>query len=141
MRSAFPLLVVISAVVALAATGSLFASSPWIVAVQAAAIGLSVWARRSFPSGTFRVVAAPGSPSVIRRGPYRLIRHPMYAAVLLFIWTAILSHLRPVTLAIGIVVTVIVLLRVIAEERVLRANYPDYREYARSTRALIPFLV
>ena len=141
ISSPAPLVVVIGAIVVLAVTRNLFAASPSVVALQAMAIALSVWARRSFPKGTFRVVADPGGASIVRRGPYRLIRHPMYAAVLLFIWTAVLSHLSLFTVVLAAVVTMIVTSRVIAEERVLRARYPDYAEYARSTKAIIPFIV
>lgn len=141
ITSPAPLVVVITAIAILAVTGNLFSASPYVIAVQAMAIALSVWARRSFPSGTFRVAAAPGGSSIVRRGPYRFVRHPMYSAVLLFIWAAILSHRSPWTLALGAVVTMVVLARVIAEERLLRERYEDYREYARSTKALIPFIV
>jgi protein-S-isoprenylcysteine O-methyltransferase Ste14 len=64
----------------------------------------------------------------------------MYSAALLFIWTAVLSHLSFWTLAIGAVVTSVVLRRVVVEERLLRTRYPEYGEYARSTKALIPFV-
>jgi protein-S-isoprenylcysteine O-methyltransferase Ste14 len=65
----------------------------------------------------------------------------MYWAVLLFIWAAVLSHLSRWTPLLGGLVTLVVSLRIIAEERVLRARYPDYDAYARSTKALIPFVV
>lgn len=134
------LIVVISAIVVLAVTRNLFAASPYVIAAQAMAVVLSVWARRSFPKRTFRVAAVPGGSSVIRRGPYRFVRHPMYSAALLFIWTAVLSHLSFWTLAIGAVVTSVVLRRVVVEERLLRTRYPEYGEYAHSTKALIPFV-
>ena len=141
IASAAPLIVVISAIAVLAATGNLFAASVLVIALQIIAVGLSVWSRRSFPKGAFRVAAAPGADSVIRRGPYRFIRHPMYAAVLLFIWTAVLSHRSLVTVTVGAIVTLVVATRVVAEERVLRARYPDYVDYARSTKAIVPFVL
>lgn len=141
LASPAPLVVVIGAIVVLAVTRNLFAASRYVLVLQAMAIALSVWARRSFPKGTFRVAADPGGASIVRRGPYRLIRHPMYAAVLLFIWAAVLSHLSLFTLAVGAVVTLVVASRVVAEERILRSRYPDYAEYARSTKAIIPFIV
>ena len=140
IASALPLLVVIAAIVVLGVTGNLFAASPLVIAAQAGAVGLSVWARRSFQKGAFRVTATPGSSSIIRGGPYHFVRHPMYAAALLFIWTAVVSHLSVFTLAIGVVVAAVVITRVIVEERLLRARYPEYDDYARSTKALVPYV-
>jgi protein-S-isoprenylcysteine O-methyltransferase Ste14 len=141
IASAFPLLFVIAAIVVLGVTHSLFAASPLVIAAQVGAIGLSVWARQSFSKGAFRIVAVPSGPSVIQRGPYRFIRHPMYSAALLFVWTAILSHLSVLNVTIGVAVTSVVVVRIVAEERLLRAVYPEYGEYTRSTKALVPFVV
>ena len=141
ITSALPLLVVIGAIVFLALTHSLLSASPLVIAVQLAAIALSVSARLSFPRDAFRVVAAPGGSEIIRRGPYRFIRHPMYAAALLFIWSAILSHLSWLNVSVGVVVTAFACARVIAEERLLRQRFPAYVDYARSTKAVIPFVI
>ena len=140
MASALPLVLVVAAIAALAVTGNLLSASPFVIAAQVAAIGLNVWARRSFNAGTFRVSAAPGGTAIIRRGPYGVIRHPMYSAVLLFVWAAVLSHVSALTLTIGAAVTVIAVTRVFTEERLLRAQYPDYEDYSRSTKALVPYV-
>jgi protein-S-isoprenylcysteine O-methyltransferase Ste14 len=140
IASALPLLIAVGAIVVLGVTGNLFASSPFVIAAQMAAVGLNLWARRSFQKGTFRVSAAPSGTSVIRRGPYRVVRHPMYSSVLLFIWAAVVSHASVLTLTIGIAATVMIVVRVIAEERLLRAHYPEYHDYTRSTKALVPYV-
>ena len=141
MASAAPLLLVIASIVALGVTGNLFVLSPPVIAVQAAAIGLSIWARRSFQKGAFRVTAEPGGSAIIRNGPYRFVRHPMYAAALLFIWAAVVSHLSVFTVVVGLAVSGIAIARVVVEERLLRAQYSDYEDYARATKALVPFVV
>jgi len=140
MASAIPLLLVVAAIAALGVTGNLFSPSPFVIAAQVAALGLNIWARISFQRGAFRVTAAPSGTSIIERGPYRLIRHPMYSAVLLFIWAGIASHFSALTLAIGIAVTVMTIARVIVEERLLRATYPEYLDYSKSTKALVPYV-
>jgi len=140
ISSPLPLLFVIAAIAVLGVTGNLFSSSPFVITVQVAAVVLNVWARTSFQSGTFRVTAAPDAASLITRGPYRFIRHPMYSAVLVFIWAGVASHLSILTLAIAITVTGVCIVRVIVEERLLRAKYPEYLDYSRTTKALIPFV-
>lgn len=140
ISSALPLLLVVAAIGVLGVTGNLFSSSPFVIAAQVAALGLNIWARSSFQKGTFRVTAAPSGTSIITRGPYRFIRHPMYSAALLFIWAGVVSHLSALTLAIGIAATALCVVRVIVEERILRATYSDYLDYSRSTKALIPYI-
>jgi protein-S-isoprenylcysteine O-methyltransferase Ste14 len=139
--SRYALLLVIGAAVLLAATDGLFSSSAVVIAAQFLAVGISIWARRSFPTNSFRVDATPSAETVIRRGPYRLIRHPMYSAALLFIWAAVLSHFSVRTGAIGTAVTIIIALRVVFEERLLRERYPDYEAYTKVTKAIVPYLI
>ena len=141
ITSPLPLLVVVAAIAVLGVTGNLFAASPFVIPAQVAAAVLNIWARILFQRGTFRVTAAPGGAPIITRGPYRFIRHPMYSAALVFIWAGVASHLSELTLAIGIAVTAVVIARVVVEERLLRAKYPEYLDYSLSTKALIPFIL
>ena len=84
IASPLPLLFVVAAIAVLGVTGNLFASSPFVITAQVAAVVLNVWARISFQRGTFRVTAAPSGAPIVTRGPYRFIRHPMYSAALVF---------------------------------------------------------
>lgn len=139
--SRFALAFVIATLIVLAVTGSLFSRSPVVIAVQLVAVTLAIWARRSFPARAFRVTSGPAADAVIRRGPYRLIRHPMYAAALLLIWAAVLSHIAIWTLGLAVVLSAVVAVRIAVEERVLRERYSDYSVYAETTRAVIPYLL
>jgi methyltransferase len=61
-----------------AASSSVFAGG---MAVFAASKALKWWAITALgPSWTFRVLVVPGAP-LVRRGPYRIMRHPNYVAV------------------------------------------------------------
>lgn len=133
--------IIIAIVATLALTGNLFGASPVLIAVQLVAVALSVSARRSFPRGSFRVVAAPGGETLLRKGPYRFIRHPMYSAALLLIWSGILAHISFLTVSLGVLATGVAAIRIIVEERLLRERYSDYGHYAKTTKAVIPFVV
>ena len=139
--SRYALFFVIGTVVLLAVTNDLLSPSPYVIIAQFLAVSTAVWARRSFPANTFRVDSTPSAGIVIRSGPYRLIRHPMYSAALLLIWAAVLSHISLWTITVGLLVLVIVVLRVVYEERYLCELYPDYTEYMKVTKAIIPFII
>jgi len=141
IASAFPLVISIGALIVLAATGNLFSPSPIAIAAQVAAVALNIWARISFKKGTFRITAEPEGVSILKVGPYRFIRHPMYAALLLFVWAGIASHLSVFTISITTGITAVCVCRIIVEERLLRARYPEYVAYARATKRLIPFVI
>jgi protein-S-isoprenylcysteine O-methyltransferase len=138
-KLAFPVL--LAGLVFLAVRGSLFSRSPIVIVLQLLALAINAAARRAFPAGQFRVMAEPGPGEMLRRGPYRLIRHPMYAGALLFLWTGIVAHWSVVPVVVGLVISALGAIRVADEERVLRARFPDYGEYARGTKRVIPFVV
>jgi protein-S-isoprenylcysteine O-methyltransferase Ste14 len=122
-------------------SGNFFSRSPFVVAGQLLAVALSVWARRSFKSGQFSVHAEPLEGTLLRTGPYQVIRHPMYAAALLLIWSSVFGHLSLVTAIIGFVITCIIAVRIVTEEQFLRSRFPEYAEYSRTTKRVIPFLI
>jgi len=65
----------------------------------------------------------------------------MYAAALVLIWATVLSHPSLLCLLVGAAVIVVVVPRILDEERRLRDRYPGYADYARSTKALVPFVL
>jgi protein-S-isoprenylcysteine O-methyltransferase Ste14 len=120
--------------------GDLFSVSPWVIAGQVLCLVLVVSARLMFRNQQFRAVAEPGSGSLVRTGPYRVIRHPAYAGVMTFLLISVLSHLSFLNAGMWIATLLVVLWRIDIEERLLRRQYPEYSEYQRQTRRLIPFV-
>ena len=139
--SKFALLFVIVTILYLLISGNLFSLSPVIITTQLVAVALSVWARRSFQTGQFNIQAEPKEGHVLTKGPYQFIRHPMYAAALLLIWAGILGHVSPINLIIGVIITGLVAIRIVVEEQYLRTCYPDYAEYSRITKRIIPLII
>ena len=78
---------------------------------------------------------------MISSGPYQFIRHPMYASALVIIWSGVLGHFSYLNLVIGVMVTVVVSIRIRIEEQYLRAHYPEYLDFSRKTKMLIPYVI
>ena len=81
-------------VVSLVFRESLFASGVIAIVLQIAAALLMVWARLSFGRRSFHATADATEGGVVTWGPYRYLRHPIYAAILYFIWAEILDASR-----------------------------------------------
>ena len=135
------LLLMVAAMVALIFRESLFGSSPIPIVVQALSVLLMVWARLTFKWRSFHAAANPTEGGLVRSGPYRFIRHPIYAAVLYFAWAGIVSHPGFVNVLLGILVLAGAVMRLVPEEKLLLDMYPDYAEYARQTKRIIPYLL
>jgi protein-S-isoprenylcysteine O-methyltransferase Ste14 len=121
--------------------GALFARNIVGIAVQVAAVLLMVWARLTFGMRSFHAGANPTAGGLVTSGPYRFLRHPIYAAILYFVWAGVLTHLGLTNLLLAGIATAATAVRIVAEERLLVASYPDYRDYASRTRRVVPFVL
>lgn len=129
------------AVVSLLFRDSLFAHGAIPIALQAVAGLLMLWARVSFGRRSFHAGANPTVGGLVSAGPYRWVRHPIYTAVLLFMWTGVAAHGSILSLLTGIVATAALAARIGAEEDLIVETYPAYSEYARRTKRIIPFVL
>lgn len=72
----------------------LLTPSPIAIAVQACAVALLLWARVTFGLRSFHAAANPTGGGLVTTGPYRFLRHPIYAAILYFVWAGVLGQAR-----------------------------------------------
>lgn len=89
--------------------------------------------------GAFSIL--PADRGVVRRGPYRLVRHPAYAAELAMVF--VLAARAPVLQAapLALLAFVSTWVRILSEEKLL-LHHSDYREYTTKVRfRLIPGLL
>lgn len=132
------LLLMLVGMLGLLGTRSLFARNAVEIAVQVAAFGLMVWARLTFGSRSFHATADPTPGGLVTTGPYRYVRHPIYTAICLFGWAGVVSNASGLAAALGVVLTAGAVVRMFCEERLVVERYPEYREYARRTKRMVP---
>jgi len=142
-RSLAATVLLVVAVLLLLRNHALIARAPLGLALQGLAVALMLWARLTFGMRSFHATANPTAGGLVTAGPYRYWRHPIYAAVLLFVWSGILARgVAPaaVDLALGAFATLMTAVRIQAEEQLLRAAIPEYGAYAARTKRLVPFV-
>ena len=140
LLSILGLLLAAAAMVALLFVHHLFATSPYLLAVQVAAALLMIWARKTFGLRSFHAAASTSEGGLVTTGPYRYWRHPIYISIIYFIWAGQVQAPGAVPLALAATASLGLFARMLIEERFLTQVYPEYPEYAKSAKRLIPFV-
>lgn len=134
------LLMMVGALVGLFVGGNLLSWEPTALVPQTIAVGLTVWARVTFGGRSFHASAEPTRGGLVKTGPYRYIRHPIYTSVCLFGWGSILAHWTLESSILGVLLLLGGLIRMLCEERLIGELYPEYAEYSKATKRMIPFV-
>ena len=106
----------------------------------AVGLGFAAWARAHLGRNWSGIVTVKEDHALVRTGPYRAVRHPIY--------TGLLLALTGTAMAIGewrgvlaVICALIGFLRKIqVEEKRMSENFPEYSRYRQQTAALIPLL-
>ena len=122
-------------------TGPIFADNPFLLIIEWIGLGLGFWAVMVMKPGRFNIIPDPRSNStLIRGGPYRLIRHPMYLALLVTTLPLVLDHFTPFRLLLWIILLIDLILKIHYEEMLLQAGLRGYENYRRISYRLIPYI-
>lgn len=85
--------------------------------------------------------AVPAARRLVRNGPYRIVRHPLYAAELVTFAGVVLGGLTPFSAALLVALVAVQSYRALQEEKVLTEAFPEYAEYSQDTRRFIPGVI
>lgn len=88
-----------------------------------------------------RIIEVEKGQKVISTGPYAIIRHPMYVAVLMMYVLSPLALGSYWAVLAVLPLPVLVIFRIKSEEKILRDKLPGYREYTQKVKyRLIPYI-
>jgi protein-S-isoprenylcysteine O-methyltransferase Ste14 len=107
------------------------------------AVALSLTATRALGREHLRFDAAIGAEhELVRSGPYRLVRHPIYTSMLCVLWGVGFMAASPMLFVVATAVFLVgTEIRVRIEDQLLAARFGEqFEQYRRSTRAYLPLL-
>ena len=106
-----------------------------------ASLLLAGWAVKVMRLGHFNVLPTIKSGAIlITHGPYRYIRHPMYASLLLAGAGLLLISCSWLRLAAFLALWLVLSCKIRIEEKLLADHFPAYSSYRKHSRMLFPWL-
>jgi protein-S-isoprenylcysteine O-methyltransferase Ste14 len=107
--------------------------------LQILALLPGIWALIVIPPKWWRVSPAPAAEGeLIIKGPYRIIRHPMYGTLLLLVLIHVGFQPQLKTALLGLGLLLVLLMKIKLEEGLLVKAFPAYAHYQGKSYALIP---
>jgi protein-S-isoprenylcysteine O-methyltransferase Ste14 len=101
-------------------------------------LAFAIWARAHLGGNWSGAVTVKQGHTLIRSGPYRFVRHPIYTGMLL----ALAGTALAIGAAYGFIATVLIMagfvVKLRLEEERMRDTFPEYDDYSRHTARLIP---
>ena len=141
VKGAILFIVQYSCLVYLLLSGPVFPAGWYLQIIYAGGLFLGVW---SIMAMRFSRLNAGPDPlpglTLVDRGPYRVIRHPMYAAILMVFIPLVIND--PLIPRIIVLCTLVVnlLIKLLYEEKKLDQSLESYQDYSGRTWRLIPLV-
>lgn len=102
---------------------------------------LGIWSVWEMRKSVLSVFPDPGQGfQLIKSGPYKLIRHPMYAALFLFITPLLINDFSLIRLVALLLFATNQIIKMQFEEKLLKSTIPGYSDYAKNTCQIVPFV-
>ena len=103
-------------------------------------VAIALWARYTLGRSFSPLPEPAATHALVTRGPYRVVRHPIYLASVVLALGFALQSVSFLALVFPVALAFVVDRKANIEEQVLVARYPRYRDQMQRVRKLIPWL-
>ncbi len=122
-------------------TGPVIPQRPIPLALAGAGVLLTLWAVAVM--GVHNVRATPDVPEharLVTKGPYKVVRHPMYTGGMLTAAGWVWNDFTVIRMIVALILLLDYIVKLRYEEKLLKNRFPEYADYSRRTKRLVPFV-
>jgi protein-S-isoprenylcysteine O-methyltransferase Ste14 len=122
-------------------TGPVLCSQKGLLSIQTIGFILGIWAIIVMKINNLSVLPKlKANAKFVYKGPYRLIRHPMYLAIILTIVPLIICKYSVFRMIVFSLILFDLILKSFYEESLLKKQFINYTEYSKKTYRIFPFI-
>ena len=109
--------------------------------IEVMGFALAAWAIITMRQSKFNIAPQPlKKAKLVKSGPYKWIRHPMYASLIIAVTPLIITHWDLYRFLFLLFLYVNLLLKLLFEESLLLGYFDEYPDYKNTTWRLIPYI-
>ncbi len=119
-----------------------FSPNVFLLSIQTIGFFVALWAIIEMSKSRLNITPTPRHGAVlIKTGPYKIIRHPMYLSLILTLTPALISDFSLVALIVFVIFLTNLIVKMLFEESLLIKFFgSEYQEYMKKSWRLFPFI-
>ena len=107
-----------------------------------AGLGFSAYSRIHLGKYWSSMVMIKTGHQLVRTGPYRFVRDPMYTGMIVALFGAAIASGMVLAFIVFVLIVLVIGIKIRAEEELLAAKFgEEYEQYRREVKALIPWIL
>ena len=121
-------------------SGHPLAKHPILIFIQIAGLWIVIWAVWTNRVKRFRVsLDLPPETRFVAKGPYNIVRYPVYIALLIITLTLAIDRLAIEALVLWLILLLVFIFNIRYEDRLFSSYFPDYPLYRDRIARMIPY--
>lgn len=141
LKSLVLVIIQITGIAVICMTARPVCTSYILLVIQSLSLLLLIWTWLYLHPGKFNIFPDTiKNAKLVTGGPFRWIRHPMYLSLFMYLVPLVVEYYNWWRLLVLLIFLANMVIKIFYEEKILQQKFPEYGEYMKRSKRLIPFI-